>query len=238
MLTCLLEFGWIEQALQASSYGWKELGLESQFGKIVGVTKPTNYVGNMTRDNSAENSQAQANGSYGTLARGNSDHCHGPKTAKSKIERGKNSIMPAERSSRNAKAPQYSTIDHMAEDSIMQEQQSTELGDQSPRQKPFDDSKFSRKRNTVQNTSKAMHLTTNATLLSNGSKGSLPHPQAKISHRQHLMTRTQLFEMRRTLLEKCEELISQTQWPFVSSNLNPDKIFRDLVQFHSGAVPE
>lgn len=54
MLACLLEFGWIEQALQASQYGWKELGLESQFGKIVGVPKLTNFVGAMARDNSSD----------------------------------------------------------------------------------------------------------------------------------------------------------------------------------------
>lgn len=39
-------------------------------------------------------------------------------------------------------------------------------------------------------------------------------------------------EMRKTLLEKCEEVIDNTAWPFVRNNLNTTKIFNDLLQFH------
>ena len=38
--------------------------------------------------------------------------------------------------------------------------------------------------------------------------------------------------MRKTLLEKCEEVISYTPWPFARNNLTTAKIFNDLLQFH------
>ena len=40
-------------------------------------------------------------------------------------------------------------------------------------------------------------------------------------------------EMRKTLLEKCEEVIDNTSWPFIKNNLKTSKIFNDLVQFHA-----
>lgn len=39
--------------------------------------------------------------------------------------------------------------------------------------------------------------------------------------------------MRKTLLEKCEEIIDTTQWPFIHNNLKTEKIFNDLIQFHT-----
>ena len=39
--------------------------------------------------------------------------------------------------------------------------------------------------------------------------------------------------MRKTLLEKCEEIIDTMQWPFIQNNLKTGKIFNDLVQFHT-----
>ena len=38
--------------------------------------------------------------------------------------------------------------------------------------------------------------------------------------------------MRKTLLDKCEEVIDCTTWPFIRCNLSTDKIFNDLIQFH------
>lgn len=35
--------------------------------------------------------------------------------------------------------------------------------------------------------------------------------------------------MRRTLLEKCEEVIDGTTWPFGRNNLSTAKIFNDLI---------
>lgn len=40
--------------------------------------------------------------------------------------------------------------------------------------------------------------------------------------------------MRQTLLDKCEEIISASEWPFGQFNLSTEKIFNDLVQFHAG----
>lgn len=42
--------------------------------------------------------------------------------------------------------------------------------------------------------------------------------------------------MRKTLLEKCEEVISYTPWPFTRNNLTTAKIFNDLLQFHGDFV--
>jgi hypothetical protein len=42
--------------------------------------------------------------------------------------------------------------------------------------------------------------------------------------------------MRRTLLEKCEEVIDGTTWPFGRNNLSTAKIFNDLIQFHGENV--
>ena len=56
---------------------------------------------------------------------------------------------------------------------------------------------------------------------------------SKVNYRQNIMNRTQLMEMRKTLLEKCEEVIDNTSWPFIKNNLKTSKIFNDLVQFHA-----
>ena len=55
----------------------------------------------------------------------------------------------------------------------------------------------------------------------------------KVNYRQNLITRGQLLEMRKTLLEKCEEIIEQTYYPFGKYNLKTAKIFNDLLNFHS-----
>lgn len=45
------------------------------------------------------------------------------------------------------------------------------------------------------------------------------------------MPRQRLLKMRRTLLDKCEELINSEQWPHGAQNLRTAKIFKDLLQF-------
>tara|TARA_B110000285_G_C15099206_1_gene603966 strand:- start:82 stop:261 length:180 start_codon:yes stop_codon:yes gene_type:complete len=42
--------------------------------------------------------------------------------------------------------------------------------------------------------------------------------------------------MRKTLLAKCEEVIDRTNWPFKKNNLKPEKIFNDLMAYHSGEL--
>jgi hypothetical protein len=39
-------------------------------------------------------------------------------------------------------------------------------------------------------------------------------------------------EMRQALLDKSEEMVESTQWPFVSKNLKSNKIFNDLYQYY------
>ena len=39
-------------------------------------------------------------------------------------------------------------------------------------------------------------------------------------------------EMKKTLLEKCEEVIETTYWPFTKNNLKTMKVFQDLLQYH------
>jgi len=39
--------------------------------------------------------------------------------------------------------------------------------------------------------------------------------------------------MRKTLLEKCEEIVENTYFPFGKNNLKTAKIFSDLIHFHN-----
>ena len=41
----------------------------------------------------------------------------------------------------------------------------------------------------------------------------------KVNYRKVMLQRGQLMEMKKTLLEKCEEVIESTYWPFIKSNL-------------------
>lgn len=74
------------------------------------------------------------------------------------------------------------------------------------------------------------HANITATPVTNMSPLGKPN---RVSHRDCLMTRQQLLLMRSTLLEKCEEIMSQTHWPFAASNLSTEKIFHDLRQYHN-----
>ena len=55
-----------------------------------------------------------------------------------------------------------------------------------------------------------------------------------IVHRDYQLTRQQLLLMRSTLLEKCEEIMSKNQWPFMMNNLTTNKIFEDLRNYYNG----
>lgn len=43
--------------------------------------------------------------------------------------------------------------------------------------------------------------------------------------------------MRRTLIDKCDEVINQNVWPHATQDLRTAKIFRDLLQFY-GSVDQ
>ena len=58
-----------------------------------------------------------------------------------------------------------------------------------------------------------------------------------IEYRQKAFTRSQLVDMRRTLLEKCEQMIANTNWPYLLKNLRTQKIFNDLHQYYMNEGP-
>jgi len=35
-----------------------------------------------------------------------------------------------------------------------------------------------------------------------------------------------------TILEKCDQIIDNTLWPFIEHNLSTDKVFSDLIAFY------
>jgi hypothetical protein len=54
-------------------------------------------------------------------------------------------------------------------------------------------------------------------------------PPLVVTYRSHSYPVVQILEMRRTLLEKCEQVVESTPWPFEQNNLSTNKIFYDLV---------
>ena len=42
--------------------------------------------------------------------------------------------------------------------------------------------------------------------------------------------------MRKTLIDKCEEVIGGHQWAGNDANMRPSKLFNDLIEFHSGRM--
>lgn len=57
----------------------------------------------------------------------------------------------------------------------------------------------------------------------------LAYNPSRVNYRQAIIQRAQLMEMRKTLLDKCEEVVDTMQWPFTNNNLSTTKIFHDLV---------
>lgn len=44
--------------------------------------------------------------------------------------------------------------------------------------------------------------------------------------------------MRKTLLEKCEQMVAVTTWPYLQKNLRTQKIFSDLYQYYVNEGPQ
>lgn len=51
-------------------------------------------------------------------------------------------------------------------------------------------------------------------------------------YRHNTLSRKKLLSMRKTLVDKCEEVINNNTWPHGSSDLRTGKIFKDLLQFY------
>jgi hypothetical protein len=62
----------------------------------------------------------------------------------------------------------------------------------------------------------------------------------KMNYRDTSLNKLQLLELRRMLLDKCDEIIDASEYPFQRYNLRTQKVFNDLVQYsldpHSSIV--
>ena len=63
----------------------------------------------------------------------------------------------------------------------------------------------------------------------------LSYKPSAVQYRHTMLSRPRLLEMRRTLVDKCEEVINGGAWPHGSQDLRTGKIFRDLLQFYGAA---
>lgn len=61
----------------------------------------------------------------------------------------------------------------------------------------------------------------------------ISYAPSQVNYRNNMMNRKRLLQMRRTLIDKCEELINSELWPHGNQNLRTAKIFKDLMQFYS-----
>ena len=177
ILTCMLEFNSIEQAL--TSQEEQDRARMSLLG------------GSAQKDKSEFKNTGKSLGSLG------------PKSSKN--QHGSNFF------------PTYQTIDPdrglAADDSILQEQASL---DRLSTQKRGKDGQLS-----IDTASKLHGGQMNALKLA--------YNPSRVNYRQAFIQRTQLMEMRKTLLDKCEEVVDTMQWPFNNNNLSTTKIFHDLV---------
>lgn len=55
---------------------------------------------------------------------------------------------------------------------------------------------------------------------------------SRVSYRHNTLSRKKLLNMRKTLIDKCEEVINTNDWPHGESDLRTGKIFKDLLQFY------
>lgn len=60
----------------------------------------------------------------------------------------------------------------------------------------------------------------------------IQYQPSNVHYRANHMSRKKLLSMRKTLIDKCEEVINQNVWPHGSQDLRTAKIFRDLLQFY------
>ena len=60
----------------------------------------------------------------------------------------------------------------------------------------------------------------------------ISYKPSAVQYRQNFLSRNKLMSMRRTLVDKCEEVINGDSWPHGGQDLSTGKIFRDLLQFY------
>ena len=57
----------------------------------------------------------------------------------------------------------------------------------------------------------------------------IQYKPSPVNYRHNTLTRKKLLNMRRTLVDKCEEVINNNTWPHGSQDLRTGKIFKDLL---------
>ena len=57
----------------------------------------------------------------------------------------------------------------------------------------------------------------------------ISYQPGEVQYRRQLHTRTKLLNMRKALIDKCEDVINNMQWPLSEQGINTSKIFKDLV---------
>lgn len=214
-LTCLLEFTQIEQALAISPGTIVDPGLGSP--KVaLGGNLARLQAGSVSQEGSTSARRAQDTGSYKSLPRGASSGSAAQvnKAGKQKQD-GAHSFFPT-----------YKTI----ENNVLALDEPIALAGGKDGARLGDHGLVSGKDGVR---SRSKNLGGSVALLSPG--GPLAS-SAKVNYRRNLLTRSQLVEMRQTLLDKCEEIVGASDWPFGQFNLSTDKIFHDLLQYHAGEI--
>lgn len=64
----------------------------------------------------------------------------------------------------------------------------------------------------------------------------ISYKPSQVQYRSFALSRKKLLKMRRTLIDKCEELINSEIWPHGQQDLRTGKIFKDLMQFYGSDV--
>lgn len=59
----------------------------------------------------------------------------------------------------------------------------------------------------------------------------------ELLYRHNSLSRQLLIDMRRTLSDKCEQMVSVIDWPFTQEKLSTHKIFNDLLSYHMKHLP-
>ena len=60
----------------------------------------------------------------------------------------------------------------------------------------------------------------------------IQYKPGSVNYRHNTLSRKKLLGMRKTLIDKCEEVINNNGWPHGSQDLRTGKIFKDLLQFY------
>ena len=60
----------------------------------------------------------------------------------------------------------------------------------------------------------------------------ISYQPSHVIYRHNSLSRKKLLSMRKTLIDKCEEVINNNGWPHGDSDLRTGKIFKDLLQFY------